>query len=86
MASTSKAHKATRASGRKSAAKKPAADAMGKKRPNDENDPGNTTKRPKKGARPRAANARTSTEENEIGREQQTSVDEIMQKYTELQG
>lgn len=56
----------------------------GKKRPQDQDDPSDTSRRPRKSAR--IHNSRTSLEENEIGGEQQNDTDELMQKYTELQG
>ena len=86
MAPTPKSGKAPRASGRKQAAQAPAKHAVGKKRPNNENDPGDTSKRSRKNTRTLNANSRTSMEENELGCEQQTSADEMMQKYAALQG
>jgi hypothetical protein len=82
MAPTSKSRKASKGSGKKQAQ----APATGKKRPHDENDPSNTSRRPRKSARIHDVNSRTSTEENEIEREQQNPTDELMEKYTELQG
>jgi len=82
MASISKSRKASKGSGKKQAQ----APATGKKRLHDENDPSDTSRRPRKSARIPNINSRTSTEENEIEREQQNPPDELMQKYTELQG
>jgi hypothetical protein len=60
--------------------------ATGKRRPHDENDPSDTSRRPRESAHIPAVNSRTSTEENEIEHEQQNPTDKLMQKYTELQG
>ena len=82
---SSKGNKAPKTSGGKPAARMLVTCAAGKKRPNDENDLDNTSRHPRKTACRHAANSRMS-EENEIGCEQQTSADNMMQKFAELQG
>jgi hypothetical protein len=56
------------------------------KRRADENDPSNPTKRANTGSRPPTGTAHANSSERTSGLEPQMSVDEMVQKYAELQG